>query len=149
MTSSATSRPVPAYPSIDPSARRAYAVFTGLTVFFIFVQSITAGNFIEDGVPESQKQTWTDIHGALAYPIMVFALVAAILAVTRLRTAARLPLFASLLFVASVAQWLSGHAISTLGMDWVTPFHVALAFVVYGLAIYLSVRSARLRREAA
>lgn len=149
MTTPTTSRPVPARPTIDPSARRNYAVFTGLAVLFIFVQSITAGTFIEDGLPESAKNTWTDIHGGIAYPIMVFSLVAAIIALTRLKGAGRLPVIASLLFVATVVQWLSGHAISGLGMDWITPFHVALAFVVYGLAIYLSVRTARLRRDAA
>jgi uncharacterized membrane protein len=36
--------------------------------------------------------------------------------------------------------------ISTLGLNWVTPYHVVLAFVIYGLAIVLSVRSAALRR---
>ncbi|GAA4663762.1 COX15/CtaA family protein [Frondihabitans cladoniiphilus] len=151
MTTSNTatgSTPVPAYPEIDPSARRSYAIFTGVTVLFIFLQSITAGNFIEDGIPDSAKQTWTDIHGVLAYPIMVFALISAIIAVARLRAAGRVRIFAVVLFVATVAQWLSGHAISGLGMDWITPWHVVLAFVIYGLAIYLSVQSAQLRRRA-
>lgn len=129
-------------------ARRAYAITTGIAVLFIFLQSITAGNFIEDGIPDSARQTWTDVHGALAYPIMVAALVAAIIAVTRLSSAGRLKVLASFLFVATVLQWLTGHAISGLGMDWVTPIHVALAFVIYGLAIWLSIRSAALRREA-
>lgn len=149
MTSSNTytdSTPVPARPDIARSARRSYAVFTGLTVLFIFVQSITAGNFIEDGIPDNAKETWTNIHGVLAYPIMVFALVSAIVAVTRLRAASPVPLVTSILFVATVAQWLSGHAISGLGMDWITPYHVVLAFVIYGLAIWLSVGSAQLRR---
>ncbi|GAA4264821.1 hypothetical protein GCM10022256_04330 [Frondihabitans peucedani] len=121
---------------------------TGIAVLFIFVQSITAGTFIEDGLPESAKNTWTDVHGFIAYPVMVFSLLAAIVAFRGLRGSGAVPLMAGLLFVATVVQWLSGHAISTLGMDWVTPFHVALAFVVYGIAIWLSIASARLRREA-
>lgn len=140
--------PVPARPEISAGARRNYAVFTGITVLFIFLQSITAGNFIEDGLPGSAKETWTDIHGVLAYPIMLFALIAAIVALRGLRAAGRIRIFAVILFVATVAQWLSGHAISGLGMDWITPFHVALAFVIYGLAIWLSVQSAQLRRNA-
>jgi len=131
---------------VSPVAARLYAIFTGITVLFIFLQSITAGSFIEDGIPDSAKQTWTDVHGVLAYPIMVFALIAAIIALRSLRTAGRVSVFAAILFVASVAQWLSGHAISGLGMDWITPFHVALAFIIYGLAIWLSVQSAQLRR---
>ncbi|AMM20770.1 hypothetical protein AX769_12245 [Frondihabitans sp. PAMC 28766] len=148
MTTSA-SRPVPARPAVTPSARRAYAILTGLTVLFIFLQSITAGNLIEDGIPDSAKQTWTDIHGALAYPIMLFALLSAVVAVRSLAAASRVRAFAVILFVATVVQWLSGHAISGLGMDWITPYHVVLAFVIYGLAVWLSVQSARLRRDFA
>ncbi|BDZ48572.1 hypothetical protein GCM10025867_08130 [Frondihabitans sucicola] len=83
MTSSDTTTkgtPVPARPEIAPGSRRNYAIFTGITVLFIFVQSITAGNFIEGGLPDSAKETWTNIHGGLAYPIMLFALIAAIVA---------------------------------------------------------------------
>lgn len=146
--STSSSRPVPARPSATPSARRAYAIATGVAVLFIFAQSVTAGSFIEDGLPESTKQTWVDVHGVMAYPIMVSALIAAIVATVRLASAGRLRIAAVVLFAATVAQWLSGHAISGLGMDWMTPFHVALAFVVYGLAIWLSVQSARLNRTS-
>jgi heme A synthase len=124
--------------------RRIFAIFVGLTVLVVFLQSITAGEFISDGLPGSAKHTWTDVHGFLAYPIMVFALVAA-LAATRLRSPGT-AVAAWMMFVLSVLQWLLGHAITTLGWDWVTPFHVVLAFIVYGLAIWLSVRSAALRR---
>jgi uncharacterized membrane protein YwaF len=85
-------------------------------------------------------------HGGLAYPILLFALISAVIAVTRIRGAGRLSLFAGLLFVAAIAQWLCGHAISGLGMDWITPFHVALAFVIYGLAVFLLVRAFGLLR---
>jgi hypothetical protein len=33
-------------------------------------------------------------------------------------------------------------------MDWVIPIHVVLAFLIWGLAMVLSVRSATLRRVA-
>lgn len=148
MTTQSTSRPVPARPDFDTRAVRPFAIFTGLTVLSIFVQSITAGKFIQDGVPDSAKQTWTDVHGLMAYPIMVFSLIAAIIALRSLGRAGRVRILAPVLFVASVAQWLTGHAISELGLDWVTPFHVALAFVIYGLAVWLSVRSATLRRQS-
>jgi len=145
--SAATRQNVPARPEITPSAPRNYALFTGLTVLFIFVQSITAGNFIEDGIPDSAKEIWTNIHGGLAYPIMVFALISAIIAVRELGALGRLRVVASLLFAATVAQWLTGHAISGLGWDWITPFHVVLAFVVYGLAVWLVVHAVKLHRS--
>ena len=90
-----------------------------------------------------------DVHGFGAYPVMVFALVAAVVAFTRLRHARGLPVAAAGYFVATVVQWLLGHAISTLGIDALTPVHVVVAAIVMGLAVWLSVRSARLRRDAA
>lgn len=149
MTTHTPSRPVPARPDFDARGARVFALFTGLAVLSIFVQSITAGKFIQDGVPDSAKQTWTDVHGFMAYPIMVFSLIAAIVALRSLGRASRVRILAPVLFVASVAQWLTGHAISELGLDWVTPFHVALAFVIYGLSVWLSVQSAMLRRQSA
>lgn len=146
-TSTPTRRTAPTAAPFSNTVRRNYAIFTGLAVLFIFLQSITAGNFIEDGLPDSTKQMWVDAHGGMAYPIMLFSLLAAITAVLKLKAVGRLRIFASLAFVATLLQWLSGHAISGLGMDWMTPFHVALAFIIYGLAIWLSVQSARLRRD--
>ncbi|WP_139195130.1 hypothetical protein [Curtobacterium sp. MCBA15_001] len=135
-----TASPLPAGP------RRAFAILVGLTVLFVFLQSLTAGEFISDGLPESAKQTWTDVHGSIAYPIMVFALAAAVVGFTRLGAARLAAVGAGALFVLSVVQWLLGHTITTLGWDWVTPWHVVLAFVVYGVAVWLSVRTAAMRR---
>jgi len=127
-------------------ARRWYAITLGITVLFVFLQSLTAGVFIADAFTPHVKHVWLDLHGLIAYPIMVFAIAAAVIATMRLAHVRYLALGTWVLAAASVVQWLLGHAISTLGMDWITPFHVVLAFVVYGLAIWLSVRSATLRR---
>ena len=135
-------------PHPTPAFRRAFAIAIGVTVLFIFLQSLTAGTFIEDGLPRGARATWTDVHGFIAYPVMVFALLSAIIALRGLRSVRGLALMAGLLFAGCVAQWLSGHAISTLRMDWITPFHVALAFVIYGLAIWVSVKTASMRRSA-
>lgn len=141
-----TSPPALASPIVSPGTRRAYAIFIGFTVLFIFLQSVTAGNFITNGIPGSGKEIWTTIHGLLAYPTMVSALASTAIAVRGLRGITGLVPLTGILFLATVAQWLTGHMISTLGLNWVTPYHVVLAFVIYGLAIVLSVRSAALRR---
>jgi hypothetical protein len=145
MTSPAAVTPAEASKSrvIDPTMRRPYAIFVGLTVLFIFLQSLTAGEFIADGLPDGAKEVWTTAHGLIAYPVMVFALAATVVAFRGVR---HLRYITGFLFAASVVQWLLGHAITTLGMDWVTPFHVMLAFVIYGLAIWLSIKSAALRK---
>ncbi|KQO64904.1 hypothetical protein [Curtobacterium sp. Leaf261] len=147
MTASTPSTTADRRPSATPDgARRLFAIAVGITVLFIFLQSLTAGEFITEGLPNGAREVWTDVHGLLAYPIMVFALLAAIVAFARLN-ARGTAIMAGLLFVGAVVQWLLGHAITTLHMDWVTPFHVVLAFVIYGLAVWLSVRSAALRRR--
>lgn len=142
-----TKSPARDLPVVSPPTRRAYAIFIGFTVLFIFLQSVTAGNFIKNGIPGSGKEIWTTIHGLLAYPTMVFALGSTVIAIRGLRGIRGLVPLTGILFLATVAQWLSGHMISTLGLDWVTPYHVVLAFVIYGLAIVLSVRSASLRHK--
>lgn len=130
-------------------ARRIFAIAIGLSALFVVFQYFTSGEFITGGMPKDARELWTEVHGFGAYPVMVFALIAAVVAFTRLRTAGRLPVLAAGYFVATVIQWLLGHAISTLGIDALTPVHVVVAALVMGLAVWLSVRSARLRRDAA
>ncbi len=131
---------------IPAGARRLFVISIGIATLFVFFQSLTSGEFITEGLAGDVKEVWITIHGFTAYPIMVFSLLAAVVAAMRLTARRSLFLGSIALFVTAVMQWLLGHAISTLHMDWVTPFHVVLAFVVYGLAIWLAVRAARLRR---
>lgn len=135
--------------AVPASARRAYAVLIGLSALFVVFQYFTSGEFITDGMADGARETWTTVHGFGAYPVMVFALAAAVVAFTRLRAARGLAPATAAYFAATVVQWLLGHAISTLGIDALTPVHVVVAAVVVGLAVWLSVRSARLRRAGA
>lgn len=142
VTGHRTTRSVPAGP------RRAYAISIGLSAFFVVFQYFTSGEFITDGMAHDTREFWTNIHGFGAYPVMVFALIAAIVASARLRAARGLPLVTAVYFVITVIQWLLGHAISTLGIDALTPVHVVVASAVIAVAVWLSVRSVRLRRTA-
>ncbi|WP_375401548.1 hypothetical protein [uncultured Amnibacterium sp.] len=135
--------------AVPAGAHRAFAILIGLSALFVVFQYFTSGEFITDGIPKATREAWTTVHGFGAYPVMVFALIAAIVAFNRLRTIRGLALGAAVYFAATVVQWLLGHAISTLGMDWLTPVHVVVAAVVLGLAIWLSVRTALLRRATA
>jgi uncharacterized membrane protein len=146
-TTTRTSRPSGRQETLAPTTRRTYAVLVGLTSLSILVQAVTAGLFVNQN--GKAPEVWTEIHGFIAYPVMLLALATAVFAFTAMRTTVpRLWLWAALLFVATVCQWLSGHAITTLHMDWVIPIHVVLAFLIWGLAMVMSVRSATLRRVA-
>lgn len=140
MTTSATSRS-----AVDPRARRAFAVLTGIATLFVFVQFFTSSEFIR--AHGDTEETWTEIHGFTAYGLLVPALAAAVVAVLALRRAAPvLTVVSVVLLVASVAQWGTGHLISTLHMDGWTPFHVFFSSVVLAAAVWASIRSATLRR---
>ena len=147
VTTTRTNRPSGRQEHLDPGIRRIYALLVGLTTLSVLIQAVTAGEFVnQDG---KRPEWWTEIHGFIAYPVMLLALATAVFAFAKMRTTVpRLWLWTALLFVATVCQWLSGHAITTLGMDWVIPIHVVLAFLIWGLAMVLSVRSATLRRVA-
>ena len=132
-----------------PGPRRVFAISIGVSALFVVFQYFTSGEFITGGMPDHTRELWTEVHGFGAYPVMVFALIAAVVASTRLLGARGLPVAAAGYFVATVVQWLLGHAITTLGIDALTPVHVVVASIVLGLAVWLSVRSARLRRDAA
>jgi hypothetical protein len=127
---------------------RPYAILMGIATLLIFLQSFTAGEFVNqkgDG-PEA----WQGVHGILGLVAILFPLAAAIVALVRLRTLApRLWLLTALLFALTVVQWVLGGLIAHAEQDELIVAHVVNAFLIYGLAIWLSVRSALLRRAAA
>jgi hypothetical protein len=125
---------------------RPYAILIGIATLLIFLQSFTAGEFVNqkgDG-PEA----WLRVHGVLGILVVLVPLAAAIVALVRLRPLApRLWLLTGLLFLLTVIQWGLGTAISEAEQDGLIVVHVVNAFLVFGLAIWLSVRSALLRRS--
>lgn len=133
----------------NPGTTRWYAILIGLTTLFVFAQSFTSAEFISDATPEKAKDVWVNIHGGVADAAWGFAVIAAVFAIVALRRfQPRLTVWTVVLAVAVLAQTGLGHLISDFGMDWLVPVHIPLAFVVYGLAIWLSIRSALLGRAA-
>ena len=146
-TTTRSTRPSGRQETLAPSVRRTYAILVGLTTLSVLVQAVTAGLFVNQ--QGESADSWTDVHGLVAYPVMLLALITAVFTVLKMRTTVpKLWLWTGLLFVATVCQWLSGHAITGLHMDWVIPIHIVLAFLIWGLAMVLSVRSATLRKVA-
>ena len=146
MTTTAERTDAPVRTDVRPGARRAFAILTGIATLFVFVQFFTSSEFIRSEGPSGE--TWTDIHGWTAYGLLAPALVAAVIALAALRRAAPvLTVLSVVLVVASVGQWGSGHLISTYHLDGWTAFHVFFSSVVLALAVWISVRSALIRRR--
>ena len=130
---------------VAPGVRRAYAILTGITTLFVFVQFFTSGEFI--GAHGDAAESWKTVHGLTAYGLLVPALLAAVLAVVALRRAAPvLTGVAVALLATAVGQTATGQLISGSHLDGLTPFHVLLAAAVLSLAVWASIRSAALRR---
>ena len=68
-TSTRTARPSGRQETLAPAVRRTYAILVGLTTLSVLVQAITAGLFVnQEG---RSADSWTDVHGLVAYPVML------------------------------------------------------------------------------
>jgi hypothetical protein len=120
-----------------------FAALIGLTTLAILLQAVFAGEFIQRGTQSS----WLSAHDVNAYVVIGLAVLSAAFALVRLRTAARsLPIGAVVLVVLVIAQDAIGHAITQSNDDGLIPVHVPLALLIFGLAIWLSVRARTLRK---
>jgi len=121
----------------------AFAALIGLTSLAILLQGVFAGVFVEPGTHSG----WLNAHDVNADVASALAVVSAIYAAVWLRTAARSLLIGSVvLAVLTIALTAIGHAIAGSGDNGLTPVHVPLALLAFGLAIWLSVRARTLRK---
>lgn len=128
-------------------ARRApvFAALIGLTSLAILLQAVFAGVFIEPGTHSG----WLDAHDINADVTGALAIGSAIYAVVWLRAAApSLAIGSTVLAGLVIALAAIGHAIVGSHDDGLTPVHVPLALLAFGLTIWLSVKARTLRRAA-
>lgn len=139
--------PVPARPSVTNSiAYRWFTILLGITALMIFLQAVTSGEFVS----QRGRDFWVEVHGGVADAAWGFALITAIVAVVALRNFdAPLTWGSVALFVTTLAQTVLGHLITDLHQDGWIGVHVPLAFVVFALVIWLSIRAASVRRRHA
>ncbi len=95
------------------------------------------------------QDSWVTVHGVVADVGWGLALITAVYAaITVRRVAPRLVAAAALLFVLTLAQTGIGQLITDEGQDGWIAVHVPLAFVIFGLTLWLSIRAALIRRAA-
>ena len=134
-----THRPAPA--ASGPA--RAFTPLVGITTLGIFLQAVTAGEFVS----QRQRDGWIDVHNVIANVTLVAALAAAIVGVAAVRRARPSAAWASaVLFVLLVVQVVIGHLITDGKQDGWIGVHVPLAFVIFGITIWLSIRGAMARQ---
>lgn len=119
-------------------------MLAGVTTLAVFLQAISAGLFM--ALRDAAGKPWVSVHDVVGYVAIVLAVATAVVAIVALRSSARgLMWSAIVLAVLLVAQTGIGQAIDEV--RGLVAVHVPLAFVVFGLTIWLSVRGAVVRRR--
>lgn len=146
MDAMTTAAQTPAPSTAAPRGLRLFNALVGVTTLGIFVQAITAGEFVS----QKGRDGWITVHDISANATIVVALVAAVIGLVLVRAADRVLAWSSLvLFVLLVLQTVLGHLITDAEADGWIGVHVPLAFVIVALAVWLSVRGAQVRRRSA
>jgi len=132
--------------STAPRGLRLFNALIGVTTLGIFVQAVTAGEFVS----QEHRDGWITAHNIAASATIVVALVTAVVGLVLVRATDRVLAWSSLvLFVLLVLQTVLGHLITDAEADGWIGVHVPLAFVIVALAVWLAVRGAQVRRRSA
>jgi ABC-type uncharacterized transport system permease subunit len=127
------------------SALKGFSALVGITSLAIFVQAVTAGEFVS----QAHRGGWISAHDIIANVVAVLALATMIFAIVTLRAASRALLIGTIaLFVLVAVQTLIGHQITDNDQDWLIGIHVPLAFIIFGIAVWLPIQSVALRRAS-
>jgi hypothetical protein len=130
----------------SPSSLKWFSALVGMTSLAIFVQAITAGEFVS----QKHRGGWIDAHDIVADVLAVLALATMIFTIVTMRKSSRALVTGTIvLFVLVVIQLLLGHQITDNNQDWLIGIHVPLAFIIFGIAIWLPINAVALRRAIA
>ncbi len=133
-------------PSTAPRGLRLFNALVGVTTLGIFVQAVTAGEFVS----QENRDGWITAHDISGNATIVVALVTAVLGLVLVRATDRVLAWSALvLFVLLILQTVLGHLITDAKADGWIGVHVPLAFVIVALAVWLAVRGAQVRRRSA
>jgi hypothetical protein len=140
----AAQTPAPAAPA--PRGLRVFNALIGVTTLGIFLQAITAGEFVS----QEHRGGWIAVHNIIANVTILVALATAVVGLVLVRATDKVLAWSSLiLFVLLVLQTVLGHLITEGEADGWIGVHVPLAFVIVALAVWLAVRGAQVRRRSA
>ncbi|HEU0206324.1 MAG TPA: hypothetical protein VFQ74_06500, partial [Pseudolysinimonas sp.] len=129
-----------------PRGLRLFNALVGVTTLGIFIQAITAGEFVS----QKDRDGWITVHDIIANATIVVALVTAVIGLVLVRATDRVLAWSGLvLFVLLLVQTVLGHLITDAKADGWIAVHVPLAFVIVALAVWLAVRGAQVRRRSA
>jgi hypothetical protein len=119
-----------------------FSALVGLAGVGVLLQGVWAGMFIREG--QDNSDMWVEVHARGAEVTIVLALLAAVVAVLRLRSRPVLVVGSLAFLVLLVAESYVGGLVGDQQLLEVVHFPLAMALL--GLAVYLPVAAARPRR---
>jgi ABC-type uncharacterized transport system permease subunit len=130
----------------NSNALRGFSALVGVTSLSVFAQAIIAGEFVS----QPHRKGWITAHNVVADVVVVLALVTMIFTIITIRKTSRSLLVGAIaLFVLVVIQTFIGHEITDNNQNWLIGIHVPLAFIIFGIAVWLPLQSVVLRRSSA
>ena len=133
-------------PAPRSALQKSFAPLAGLTSLAIFLQAITAGQFVS----QEGRDAWIEGHNGVGYLTVLLAVATAVVSVILFRRRSPGIMWAAVvLAVLTIVQLVIGHLITDAEQDGWIGLHVPLAFVIFGLTGWLAIRSASLRRHPA
>jgi ABC-type uncharacterized transport system permease subunit len=127
------------------SGLKVFSALVGASSLAIFVQAVTAGEFVS----QDHRDGWIDAHGIIADVVAILTLATMVFTLVALRRVSRALVIGTVaLFVLVVLQTFLGHQITDNKQDWLIGIHVPLAFIIFGIAIWLPIKAVAMRRAA-
>jgi heme A synthase len=116
-----------------------FSALVGLATLAIFLQAVWAGMMIREG--KDYNDTWVSIHDWGARVALLLALAATVVALVKLRSRRDLVIGSAALTVLVFAESYIGGIIGD--KPAAVAVHIPLAFAIFGLAMWLPMRTVR------
>jgi heme A synthase len=122
-----------------PARNPLFSALIGLASLAVFLQAVWAGMMIREG--KDYDSSWVNVHDIGARAALVLALLATIVGIVKLRARRDLVIGAAVLTVLIfVESWIGGVVGDHPGA---VAIHIPLAMAIFGLAVWLPLRTTR------
>jgi hypothetical protein len=120
-----------------------FSALIGISALAVLLQGLWAGIFLEHDGHREAASSWIDVHARGAEVALFFAALGTVYALWK-RRSRRDMWVGGLVFTALiVVESYIGGLIRDAGKDTLTAVHVPIAMAIMGIAVWLSLRSAR------
>lgn len=134
---------VPAPTPAPDSARRTFSVLVGVSALAVLLQGVWAGVFLEHDGARDNASSWIDMHARGGEVALLFAVLALVWAVLKLRSRRDLLIGAGALTALLVVESYLGGLIRDESKDTLTAVHVPLAMAIMAVVVWLPLRARR------